>query len=108
MSRSFKHRPFIAICGGGSAKHDKVLAHRGERRAMTRAIHDARKQDFEDFLPPHRLECCHNNTYDWGRDGSQLYQELDARDWNRYLEAESEDDYFGLWPPTWYVRMMRK
>jgi len=108
MSRSFKHRPFMVICGGGSAKYDKQLAHRGERRANNRAINEARKQDFEDFLPPHKLECYHNNTYGWGRDGSQMYQALDARDWNRYLESRSPDSYFGTWPPEWYKKMMRK
>ncbi len=107
MSRSYKRRPFMAICGG-SAKHDKVLAHRGERRANARAIHEARKQDFEDFLPPHKLECAWNEVYSWGRDGNQLYQALDTRDWFRYLESTSPDDYFGTWPPEWYKKMMRK
>ena len=108
MSRSYKRRPYMAICGGGSAKQDKIMAHRGERRANARAIHEARKQDFEDFLPPHRRECHWNNTYCWGRDGKQTYQALDARDWFRYMESESPDDYFGQWPPVWYQVMMRK
>lgn len=91
MSRSYRHRPFMAITGNCSAKRDKVLAHRGERRANNRVIHEARKQDFEDFLLPHRRECCHNNTYDWGRDGKQTYQTP---------AKHSHKD--------WFVRMMRK
>ena len=105
MSRSYKHQPFMAICGNGSAKHDKTLAHRGVRKAVRQAIKTT--TDFEDFLAPHFRECRWNNTYDWGRDGSQTYQALDTRDWTRYLESEP-DGYFGQWPPTWYLRMMRK
>jgi hypothetical protein len=91
MSRSRKRRPFMAVTGSGSAKQDKIIAHRGERRAHTRALIVARKQDYEDFLPPKRLECAWNNTYSWGRDGSQMY-----------------------WKPAryghenWFLRMMRK
>lgn len=108
MSRSFKHKPFQAICGGDSAKRDKTLAHRGERRAFSLALaRELKEGDFEDFLAPHRLECSWNNTYDWGRDGKQTYQELDDRDWQRYLESTG-DGYFSQWPPEWYVQMMRK
>jgi hypothetical protein len=98
MSRSYKRRPFMAICGNGSAKQDKVLAHRGERRAVQRAIHNARKQDFEDFICPLRRECCHNNTYDWGRDGKQTYQRPRTIGHDG-IEYQYKD---------WFVRMMRK
>ena len=109
MSRSFKHRPFTAICGGGSAKHDKVLAHRGERRANQRAVQKARKeQDFENFLAPHKFECHWNNTYCWGRDGNQNYCGLSGRDWYYFTQASSSDEYFGQWPPLWYQAMLRK
>ena len=105
MSRSYKHQPFMAICGGGSAKHDKALAHRGIRQANRSAIINAAKQqDFQDFLAPHKFECSWNDTYCWGRDGNQIYQALSAQDRSRYLESEPD----GQWPPDWYIRMMRK
>jgi hypothetical protein len=109
MSRSFKRKPFMAITGAESAKQDKSLANRGVRRAHKEALHKMlQEQDYEDFLLPHILECHHNNVYDWGRDGHPMYQGLDHRDWQRFLEADSEDDYFGAWPPKYYVKMMRK
>lgn len=115
MSRSYKRRPFMAICGNGSAKQDKIMAHRGERRANRRAIDEARKQDFEDFLPPHRLECPWNNTYSWGRDGNQNYCGLRGRDLCTWVEANHvpESIWYGdarytCWPPAWYQEMMRK
>jgi hypothetical protein len=105
MSRSFKKRPFQAICGGGSAKHDKQLAARGMRRRQNQALRTA--DDFEDFLIPHRYECAFNETYCWGRDGSQMYQGLDAgRTWHYYGPDGCLWD--GQWPPKWYQKMMRK
>ena len=111
MSRSFKHKPFQAICGGGSAKQDKRLANRGVRRAHSRVLHKAFAEHEYDVMLPHRLECAWNDVYSWGRDGHQTYQGLDARDWSRYLEATNNPDsclYEGKWPPQWYVQMMRK
>jgi hypothetical protein len=109
MSRSYKKQPFMAITGRGSAKQDKILAHRGERQANKHAINLAMKNDdFENFLPLDRLECPWNEVYCWSRDGNQMYQELDHRDWQNYLESTSEDSYFGQWPPRWYVEMKRK
>ena len=121
MSRSFKKQPFMAICGNGSAKQDKTIAHRGERRAQRAAICKAViEDDFENFLLPHRLECSGNEVYSWGRDGNQLYQGLDAKDWVGHHEAifggthgwlglscYQNSDY-EVWPPMWYQRMMRK
>lgn len=108
MSRSYKHQPFMAICGV-SAKQDKRFANRGVRRAHRLALHKATKSEaYEDFVLPHRLECACNEVYGWGRDGHQIYQALDDRDWQRYLEADSESDFFGSWPPKWFVQMMRK
>jgi hypothetical protein len=71
MSRSYR-RPYAAVTGVRSAKQDKILAHRGERRAHRDALRTA--VDFEDFLLPHRLECAWNEVYSWGRDGHQRYQ----------------------------------
>jgi len=50
MSRSYKKQPFMAICGNGSAKQDKIQAHRGERAAHKRAIHKAMKEQDYDVL----------------------------------------------------------
>lgn len=116
MSRSFKKQPFQSVCGGGSAKHDKVLAHRGVRRAHRRTLHLAfQQQDFENFLLPHRHECAWNEVYSWGRDGNQNWCGLDGDDWARYVKATSdpddlwyEDERYCVWPPTWYTAMMRK
>jgi len=92
MSRSFKHEPFMAICGGASAKQDKVHAHRGERRGQNAAIQrEFIEGDFENFLLPHRLECKGNEVYSWGRDGNQLY-------WGQRRHQEQE----------WLRKMMRK
>ncbi len=120
MSRSFKHKPFQAICGGDSAKKDKVLAHRGVRRVHRLALHNALKSGEYDVLLPHRLECAWNNVYTWSRDGCQSYQGLDSRDWHRHLQANGMvndmayshlwvgDEGYMAWPPAWYKEMMRK
>lgn len=108
MSRSFKHKPFMAITGSPSAQEDKTRAARGVRRTHRRVLHIAMKSGEYDVLLPHRLGCPGNNTYSWTRDGKQNYQGLDNRDRQRFLEAESEDSYFGAWPPRWFVDMMRK
>jgi hypothetical protein len=84
MSRSFRHQPFQAICGSGSAKHDKQLANRGVRKAHRSALHKAVIEQDYDVLLPHRLECSWNQVYSWGRDGHQNYEGLDARYWFRY------------------------
>jgi hypothetical protein len=96
MSRSYRHQPFIAIIGGGkSAKEDKVLAHRGERRTQNRALYAAFKaNDFEDFLIPHMYECPWNEVYSWRRDGNQQYC--------------GPNDFWAKYDPDWYLKMMRK
>jgi hypothetical protein len=116
MSRSFKKQPFMAICGGGSAQYDKTLAARGVRRAHRQTIHNALHIGDYEVVLPHRLQCCHNNTYSWGRDGKQRWCGLDARDWYDYVEANDPDswmyewmhEHYGTWPPKHYVEMMRK
>lgn len=119
MSRSFKRQPFMAICGNGSAKRDKTLAHQGVRRAHRLTLHNALKSEDFDVLLPHRLECSWNNTYSWGRDGKQKYRGLRAKDWGRYVQATEfitmwpamqryVTKHFSEWPPQWYVQMMRK
>jgi hypothetical protein len=116
MSRSYRKRPFEAICGSGSAKGDKIVAHRGERAAVKRALHTALlNNDYENFLAPHRYECTWNEVYAWGRDGNQRYCGLTEKDWNRYIRANSDPDYlwyqcarYITWPPEWYKHMMRK
>jgi hypothetical protein len=118
MSRSYKKNPFTAICGGDSAKYDKQLAHRGVRRAQNQATR--RMAYDEDLLMPHRYECTWNETYNWGRDGKQCWQAPDARDWERHVWAvrgwylfkfqlrEPYCSQYLPWPPTEFVKMMRK
>lgn len=122
MSRSYKKQPFVAICGGASAKKDKVLAHRGERSAHRHAIYGAlRAQEFDDFLLPLRLECSHNDVWGWCRDGRQRYTVPTSRDWHDHLKALDPETHCGclhmvefykkhdsVWPPAYYVEMMRK
>jgi hypothetical protein len=114
MSRSYKKQPFMAICGNGSAKQDKIQAHRGERAAHKRAIHKAMKEQDYDVLLPHRYECSWNNTYSWGRDGKQMYQSLSDRAWQWHLESFDPnsiwfgDEYIMQWPPLWWIKMFRK
>ena len=106
MSRSFKHQPFMAICGNGSAQQDKTIAARGVRRAHRRTLHIALHTGDFDVLLPHRLECTYNEVYSWGRDGNQMYQGLKKKDRNDPNSWWNDND--GTWPPQWYVRMMRK
>jgi hypothetical protein len=76
----------MAICGTGSAKHDKQLANRGVRRIQNRALRLA--DDFEEFLLPDEYECPWNETYKWGRDGNQLYwnpNKYDSEEWFKDL-----------------------
>lgn len=116
MSRSFRRQPFMAVTGPGSAKRDKITAHRGERRAQNRAINKAfKEQDFENFLLPARHECHWNNNYCWGRDGSQMYQTLGRTEKQWHYEANFDPDscWYGdpdyrCWPPAWYVSLFRK
>ena len=92
MSRSYR-RPYSAITGLASAKWDKQMAHRGVRRKQNLALKTC--LDYENFLPPHRLECHWNDTYNWGRDGAQCYF-----GWMR----SSAEEYFN----RWYQRVLRK
>ena len=92
MSRSTR-RPFIAVTGTASAKADKQLAHRGERRNQNRSLKVC--IDFENLLLPHRLECAWNDTWVWGRDGSQSYH-------GDLQNSPEEDDRL------WYRKLIRK
>lgn len=69
MSRSYR-RPYAAITGTASAKDDKRVAQQGVRRKQNLALKTC--PDYEDLLLPHRLECAWNDTWVWGRDGSQI------------------------------------
>ena len=68
MSRSYR-KPYSAITGTKSAHEDKKTAARGLRRRQNQCLHTL--EDIDGALAPHRLECAHNNTYSWGRDGRQ-------------------------------------
>jgi hypothetical protein len=90
MSRSSR-RPYAAITGVASAKDDKRLAHRGVRRKQNLALKTC--NDYEDFLPPHPLECPWNNTWCWNRDGGQYYcgsmrHSVDASDQKYYCKLQ--------------------
>ena len=115
MSRSYR-KPFMAITGCGSAKRDKVCAHRAVRRAQNHAIKNAFLEDsFEDFLLPHIYECSYNDVWGWNRDGDVRYCGLDGDSYNNYLLANSDishwcyaDPRYTCWPPEWYKEMLRK
>ena len=92
MSRSYR-RPFAAVTGTASAKDDKRMAHQGVPRKEKLALKKCR--DYENLLPPHRLECAWNNTYSRGRDGAQCYV-------NPWYDS---DDEYGL---RYYQRLLRK
>lgn len=68
MSRSYR-KPYAAIAGPASAHTDKKMAARGLRRRLNQWLHTL--DDHEAALTPHRLECSHNNTWTWARDGCQ-------------------------------------
>lgn len=115
MSRSFKKKPYQAMCGG-SAKWDKTTNHRGERRTLAKLLHCVTKEGtFEDFLCPTKRDFPHSNVYSWCRDGRQYYQGLSGRDISRHHRALFDEDYiwygdedYMSWPPMWYQKMMRK
>jgi hypothetical protein len=92
MSRSTR-RPYTAITGLPSAKWDKQMAHRGVRRKQNLLLKTC--LDYDNLLLPHPLECHWNNTYNWGRDGSQCYF-----GWM----CTSDKDYFR----KWYQKVLRK
>lgn len=71
MSKSYR-RPYASVTGNRSAKQDKILAHRGERRAQNYALRVC--QDWEELSLPHKRECHWNNVYSWSRDGRQRLQ----------------------------------
>ena len=71
MSRSYR-KPYSAITGVRSAKHDKMVARRCWRRTQEQAIRDC--QDWEDLVIPKRLEASFNDVWCWGRDGGQMLQ----------------------------------
>jgi hypothetical protein len=118
MSRSYR-RPYASCCGSNSARWDKQQANRGIRRRVNGWIHRQLKNNDEFDLVPHRLECHHNEVYDWARDGHQYYHELTGNDWHLHVEANSDGTgwlahdswlkkHYGNWPPLWYQRLLRK
>jgi len=100
MSKSYR-RPYASITGTRSAKQDKILAHRGERRAQNYAIRVC--QDWEEFFLPHKRECNWNNVYSWSRDGKQRLQFRSTQHNNPYAYTgcrwsyNSEEKIFARW-----------
>lgn len=89
MGKSYRKQPFMAICGNGSAKQDKIAAHRAMRRKQNEYLRN--EQNYDQFLIPDIYECAHNDVWGWGRDGNQMY-------WSPSKHGRK----------TWFVKMMRK
>jgi hypothetical protein len=107
MSRSYR-RPYSCITGAHSAKKDKILAHRGQRRVFDNYL-KLRWED-EDFLMPHFRACPHNNVWGWSRDGRQRYQHYprphDPTQWSFW--SKEELDKHDRWSVEWYLGLTRK
>jgi hypothetical protein len=91
MSRSYR-KPYSSMCGGGSAKQDKMIAARGVRRVQNRSIRECR--DWDEYVVPHRYECPHNNVWCWGRDGKQRLQTMDHNYFNPYWLMSPWDSFW--------------
>ena len=89
MSKSYR-RPYASVTGNRSAKQDKILAHRGERRAQNYALRVC--QDWEELFLPHKRECNWNNVYSWSRDGRQRLQ---------FRDTQYNNPYWVVFSPTW-------
>jgi hypothetical protein len=71
MGKSYR-KPYAAITGVASAKDDKRVARRALRRMENQRIRNCKSQeDFELLCMPDRLDAAYNDTWSWGRDGSQ-------------------------------------
>ena len=113
MSRSYR-KPYASFCGSkSSAKEDKQTAARGVRHVQN-YVAKLMLSD-PDILMPHRLECPWNNTYSWSRDGGKKLRVPKARHWDTHVKAVLgiSDWSWGkerdlVWPPEWYVKMLRK
>lgn len=75
MSRSHR-RPFMSVCGKGSAKKDKRIAARAYRRLINYWIRNSSLSE-DDYLVPQRRDAAHNNPWGWNRDGKQRWQSLE-------------------------------
>lgn len=112
MSRSYR-KPYSSITGTGSAKSDKVAAHRGVRAAEKQAIRNliVGNTEPDEFLLPHKYECSHNETYSWGRDGKQRFQSPPAL-WRYFTGWRYWDEEFCLnryeRAVEWYEKINRK
>lgn len=104
MGKSYR-RPYSAITGCKSAKHDKMVARRCWRRAQEQAIRDC--IDWEELVIPKRLEASFNEVYSWGRDGKQTLQfpPKPKTSWV-YTFMTAEEWY--LRQMRWYERLHRK
>ncbi len=116
MSRSYR-KPYASVVGTGSTHLDKKLAARGVRHQQNQWLR-THWQDEDSGPLPHPLGCSLNNIYTWRRDGGQFLQISDNRCWSRYcLEINGLHPYDYpwrrqrtpmLWPPKWYVQLLRK
>ncbi len=108
MSRSYR-RPYCAVTGVRSAKHDKLVARRCWRRAQEQAIRDC--HDWEELVIPKRLEASFNDVWSWGRDGKQTLQFPSKPEpvgiWIGYSFREPDEEWDKVWV-RYYERLCRK
>lgn len=104
MGKSYR-KPYSAVTGTGSAKQDKIYAHRGVRRAQKQALQQC--LDWDDFLIPHKLECSGNETYSWGRDGKQSFQFPPTFKSSFWCTVEEDQEYYER-ELKWYQGLFRK
>lgn len=98
MARSYR-RPYMAVTGVSSARYDKKCAARGIRAAHRQSLrHLLKTEAYEEYLPPHRYECQHNNTWNWRRDGGKCYCGTTEE------RLKTED----AWYVAWYRDLCRK
>lgn len=93
MSKSYR-RPYSSCAGKNvSSKRDKQIASRSVRRAFKQSLITC--LDFEDYTPPHYLECAHNDPYGWSRDCSRYktYHYFPDRYDMNALERYGLDDF---------------
>lgn len=122
MSRSYR-KPYASVCHHHSLKEDRRLANRAVRRSQNRVTRMMACN--EDLLMPHHLECAWNDVWCWSSDGKTHWAVPGARLWSRHCEAVYGIGYYSdywskskvwkeyrekalVWPPTWFIKLMRK
>jgi hypothetical protein len=99
MSKSYR-KPYAAITGLRSAKHDKLVARRCWRRAQEQALREC--TEWEELVIPKRLEASFNDVWSWGRDGKQTLQSPP------HESLQYSDSEFDRWWFDYRTRWYRK